>query len=272
MPQRTSDYRIADTTFRVSYGDITQVTAEALVSSDDINLSMYGGVSRALLEAGGPVLRQDALKHIPRKIGDAVVTSAGQLPARYVFHAITLDRDRSILPNESNIRAATLKCLQLADALDVHHIAFPALGTGSAKFPFQLAAEVMTRTIADYLSGDTGVELVTLTLFAREIVSESDLNLFYERVVGLASVATQSKKLNSLLVELQTIVEGMQQPGLLENVRGLQTQLTHAQSILAENSTTSDNLDQLQDRSGIAEVSRQVLAFSTQTQAALTGL
>lgn len=269
MIQRTSDYKINNTTFRVTYGDITQIVADALVSSDDNYLSMGGGVSRALLNAGGEEIRREARKHIPVKIGDVAVTSAGQLPAKFIFHAVTIDYGNIIYPSETSIRAATLKCMQLADTLGVRLIAFPALGTGAAGFPFQLAAEVMTRTIADYLMGDTRIELVTLTLSVRVGLRESDLNVFYERAVALASVSTQSKRLSTLLAELQRIVERMQKPDLARRVVELQSELTRAQSILAESPASLEHLEQLQKQSAIVEVSQQVDWISTRTQEAI---
>jgi O-acetyl-ADP-ribose deacetylase (regulator of RNase III) len=266
MTERTSEYKLNKTTFRVTYGDITQVVADALVSSDDNYLTMGGGVSMALLAAGGSEIAREARKHVPLKLGDVAVTSAGQLPAKFIFHAVTIDFDQMIGTTQESIRAATLKCLQLADTLGVRHIAFPALGTGVAKFPLQLAAVDMTRTIADYLMGDTHIELVTLTLFAKERVKESDLNLFYERVAALASVSSQSSKLNGVLNELHTIVERMNKPELTRRLTELQAELLRAQNILAESPQNLEQLDKLQDQSGIAEVAQEVITISTQTQ------
>jgi O-acetyl-ADP-ribose deacetylase (regulator of RNase III) len=257
MTKRTADYKINNATFRVTYGDITQLTADALVSSDDNYLSMGGGVSASLLRAGGEVIRIEARKHIPLKIGDVAVTSAGQLSAKYIFHAVTIDYTNMIYASEESIEAATHRCMELADTLGVRLIAFPALGTGVAQFPFQLAAEVMTRTIANYLTSETRVELVTLTLFAREGVRNEDLNLFYERAVGLASVSTQSKRLNILLAELEKIVSRMNLPSLLKQVAELQIELKRAQGTLLENP---------EDFERLSEISKQVVDVSSTTQ------
>ena len=163
--ERATDYSINNTVFRVAYGDITAISADALVSSDDNHLTMGGGVSWAIASAGGEIIRHEARKHIPLQLGDVAVTSAGELLAKYILHAVTIDYDTMTNASQDSIHAATLKCMQLADTLGAHHIAFPALGTGVAGFPFQLAAEVMTQTIADYLAGETGVILVTLILY-----------------------------------------------------------------------------------------------------------
>jgi O-acetyl-ADP-ribose deacetylase (regulator of RNase III) len=270
MPERTADYTLNDITFRVTYGDITLVDADVLVSSDDNHLSMGGGIGKgvaaSLLEAGGEVIRQDAHKHLPLKLGDVIVTTAGCLPAKYIFHAATIDRDNMIYAQATDIRAITLRCLQLADILRMRRIAFPALGTGIAGFSFQQAAEVITRTIADYLTGNTKIQLVILTLFAAKGISESDLSLFYERAVALASIATQSKRLNELVGELQHVVAQMNQPDLFSSVQALQSQLAQAQTVLAESPANLEQLDALEARSGIAEVSQQVVSLSTRTQ------
>ena len=261
MIERTADYKINNTTFRVAYGDITQLTADALVSSDDNYLSMGGGVSESLLRRGGDVIQVEARKHVPLKIGDVAVTSAGGLSAKYIFHAVTIDYTDMIYASEDSIRAATLKCMQLADTLGVRLIAFPALGTGVASFPFQKAAEVMTCTIADYLTGDTRIELVTLTLFARERVRNSDLNLFFERAVGMASISTQSKRLNTLLAEIERIVGRMNTPALSQRVVELQVELKRAQRVL---------VDTPEDFEPLHEVSKQVVDLSSETQASAT--
>jgi O-acetyl-ADP-ribose deacetylase (regulator of RNase III) len=270
ITERTADYRLNNTTFRVTYGDITQQIVDALVSSDDNFLSMGGGVSMAILKAGGEIIREEARKHVPMDIGDVAVTSAGKLHAKYIFHAVTIDYTNLIFPSEKSIQAATLRCMQLADALRVLTITFPALGTGVGGFPFQPAAEVMTRTIADYLIGKTSIELVILTLFPRERVKESDLNLFYERAVARASVYTQSQRLNSLVAELKGIVDHMNKPSLSKRIIELQTELTSAQSIFAEKQTSLEHLENIYDQSGIGEISKQIISMSSEVQTTTT--
>jgi len=269
MGNRSSDYVINATTFRVVYGDITKVVAEALVSSDDSLLSMGGGVSMAIERLGGEEIRRHARKLLPLRIGDVAVTSAGQLPAKYIFHAVTIDYSKFESPSEKSIHSATLKCMQLADVLKLRTIAFPALGTGVGRFPFQTAAEVMTRTIGEYLTGKTQVELVTIALLARERVQETDLNLFYEQAVALASVSCQTKRLASLLDELRGIIEPIHRKDLLERVEGLRTELFHAQDVLAEHPSSLEQIEQQQERSAIADVSQRIVTMTTQTQKAI---
>ena len=263
--RRTTDYTINNTVFRVTYGDITRIEADALVSSDDNHLTMSGGVSRAIESAGGETIRQEARKHIPLKLGDVAVTSAGKLPAKYIFHAVTIDFENMVYASEESTHAATLRCMQLADALGARHLAFPALGTGTAGFPFQLAAEVMTRTIADYLIGETEIELVTLTLYSRR-ATEDEVNLFYERATALASLSTQTKRLKSLVTELHQVVGRINAPLLSERVADLQTALEQAQDTLAEQPGSLERLEQIQGQSDMIELSRQVVQTSSEAQ------
>ncbi len=168
MTDNIKDYKINNTTVRVTYGDITQIKADVLVSSDDNLLSMRSGVSAAILRAGGEKIQTEARQYTHLNLGDIAVTSAGNLSAKYIFHAITIDVNYLIFASEESIRAAILNCLKKADSLQMRTIAFPAIGTGVAKFPLEQAIEVMIKTLSDYLMNETNLELVTITLFPRE--------------------------------------------------------------------------------------------------------
>jgi len=268
---RSSDYTINKTVFRVCYGDITRLTADVLVSSDDNYLTMGGGVSMAIASAGGDEIRLEVQKHVPLSAGAVAVTSAGKLTARYVFHAVTIDFDTNTFPNEEIICNATKRCLQIADTLGVRIIAFPALGTGVGGFSFQLAADCMTRTISDYLMENSRLELVILTLFARERVTISELDIFYERSVALASVSAQSKKFGQVLDDLYKIVQTMQQPKLTQRVLEFREELRQAQLRLAEApiNSTQIQIETVQDNSQIATISKEVVQFSTEVKTTL---
>lgn len=265
MNRRSTDYKINQTTFRVCYGDITKLEIGAVVSSDDNYLTMGGGVSMAIARAGGMSVREDARKFVPLKIGEVAVTTAGTLPAKYVFHAVTIDYDKLVYPNADYVEQATRTCLELADTLHVRSIAFPALGTGVGGFPFQIAADCMTRAIAEYLMESTNLELVILTLFAREGVKESDLNIFYERAVALATVSTQSKKLGLMLAELDKIVTKANRADLRHLVNNLRGELVKAESVLSEHPRDFEHFEQIEKASGISGISLRAIEVTTQT-------
>src|ERR1700743_3223382 len=120
-------YYIGDASLVITYADINSVQAEVLVSSDDSYLSMGGGVSRSIRHAAGPGVVLDARKHVPCGLGDVVVTSAGKLPAKYVFHGVTIDLRNGVHADEKTIRDITKRSLMLAGALGIERMAFPAL-------------------------------------------------------------------------------------------------------------------------------------------------
>jgi O-acetyl-ADP-ribose deacetylase (regulator of RNase III) len=87
---RARTYRIDESTLTLRFGDVTETDAQVIVSSDDSYITMGGGVSAAILRAGGQVIALDASKKVPAALGDIVVTTAGSLTSQYVFHTITL--------------------------------------------------------------------------------------------------------------------------------------------------------------------------------------
>ena len=270
MKKRRSDYTLGDSTFRVEYGNIIQAAVDAFVSSDDDYLSMGGGVSASLLSAAGDVIAEEARKHVPLKLGDVAVTSAGKLRAKYIFHVVTISYEKMEYASAETIKAATYRCLQLADSLGIRTLAFPALGTGVARVPFAVAAEVMTRAIADYLLGDTRLEVVTLTLFAREHVQEEDLNLFYERSVALASLHTQSKRLSAMFGELSKMAHAWGRPGLVVQVDDLHRELERAREVLSRHPESVEQVRSLQEQSGVAGLAKQAVDMTTEVYVTTT--
>ncbi len=163
MEQRT--YRVGHSRLTLAFGDLTASDAEALVSSDDYMLTMGGGVSAAIRRAGGESVRLDASKKIPAVLGDVVVTTAGSLPAKHVFHAITIG-DSDADPREV-VKKTTEKCLDLVETLGLHSIAFPAIGAGVAGFAYDDVAVDMAEVITAHLRASTRYLDVTLYLFDR---------------------------------------------------------------------------------------------------------
>jgi O-acetyl-ADP-ribose deacetylase (regulator of RNase III) len=231
---RTSSYQIGNRTFQVTFGNLSEVSADALVSSDDSYLSMGGGVSAALSNAGGGQVGIDARKHIPLALGDVVVTTAGSLPAKYIFHGVTIDFDQMTRPDADCVSRIVARCLDLAETLRLHHVAFPALGTGLGGFPFELAAEAMTRAIADFLAREPRyLAKVTLVLYARAGVSPSELDLFYERAAGLATQWTDSRRLHQLVDELEALLARTDSGTLRERAQQLRRDVSQAEASLA---------------------------------------
>lgn len=156
-----------DRTLTVVRADIASVAADALVSSDDGKLTMRAGVAAALNAGSGGVCHAETRKYVPVRQGGVVVSSAGALKARFVFHAITLDWDHAATyrPSHDIIVRLLSGCLYQADTLRLSSLAVPLLGTGNAGLS---AAECLDATIEflvkAMLRGGTALSQVTLVL------------------------------------------------------------------------------------------------------------
>ncbi len=255
---RQAIYQIENTKFEVLYADITSLPTDAIVSSDDNYISMGGGVSAAILRKAGDSLREEVKKHLPMKIGDVAVTSAGNLNVKFIFHGITIDLDNYVYANEEIVRSIVEKSLKLAETLGLKRISFPALATGVANFPFQIAAQTMTESISKYLSNGSKIENVTLCLHAREGVSASDIDLFFEKSAGLMSIFAQNNRLDILLSEMKELVNSIGRDDLIIDIKNLQDKIKKANKDITkqmsdestkpfEAKSNSETLQDLQD-------------------------
>lgn len=118
------EYHIHNSTVRIMFGSVLESRAEVIVSCDGSTVRMSGGgVAQAIRQAGGDIIREDAQDKLPARLGDVIVTTAGRLPQKYVFHCITIDRsgDKSDTPADvpkENIHQYIIghsidKCFQL---------------------------------------------------------------------------------------------------------------------------------------------------------------
>lgn len=159
----TRKYHYNNSTITIVFGDILDSKAEVIVSSDDTGISMVGGVSRAIREAGGEVIRDDAQKKLPAQVGDVVVSTAGTLKhQKYVFHCLTLAFEHKFevfegkLTNSDDmnnyiIQHSVDKCFRLMQALELHSIAFPCIGVGLARIPLKQLAVNLADVISSNL-------------------------------------------------------------------------------------------------------------------------
>ena len=192
MDSRT--YKVGRSTITLIFGDITTSKAEVLVSSDDYYLSMGGGVSAAIRRAGGSRIAQDASKLVPATAGDVVVSSAGDLHAKYVFHAITIGEYDGNLSREIIVRQTTRKCLELLSALDCRSIAFPAIGAGAAHIKYEVVASEMAGTLVEFLLDAHRPFNIELYLFDKHsVMNHDDFFMFFEAFAARSMALTPSK-------------------------------------------------------------------------------
>lgn len=153
-------YPFNQSSFRIVFGDILTSRTDVIVSSDDCYLSEGGGISRAIAKAGGNEVFVECGKMAPARLGDVVVTTAGGLPHKYIFHCITLsdldvERAYSFQSLEDYhqfiIGRAVDKCFRLMNALELESIAFPCVGAGAAGIPPESFAAIMADRVAYHM-------------------------------------------------------------------------------------------------------------------------
>ena len=158
--------RIGKSVLELLDGDITEMDTDAIVNAANAQLQLGGGVAGAIRRKGGPAIQAECNRIGGTFVGGAVITTGGNLKARHVIHAVgprTGEGDE-----DAKLRNATLNSLKVADENGLTSIAFPALSTGIFGFPIQRCAEIMLKTTADYLDGQTGLERVVFCLFGQE--------------------------------------------------------------------------------------------------------
>ena len=143
-------------------GDICDLEVDAIVNPANLSLWMATGVGGAIKRAGGDSIEFAAVRQAPVPIGEAIVTPAGELAARFVIHAVSLDRDRRT--NASIIDSAVRNALVRARENGVTSIAFPALGTGVGGFPLDEAALVTVKAVRDELPRSPTIQHVIFAM------------------------------------------------------------------------------------------------------------
>jgi O-acetyl-ADP-ribose deacetylase (regulator of RNase III) len=146
----------------IKVGDIAQEDCDAVVNAANNHLWMGSGVAGALKKAGGEEIEREAIRRGPVKIGDAVVTGAGKLKARYVIHAVVMGQD--LRTDAEKIRTATHNCLLRAMELKIESLVFPALGTGVGGFPMRECARLMLSEICSFISEKSALKYIVIVL------------------------------------------------------------------------------------------------------------
>jgi O-acetyl-ADP-ribose deacetylase (regulator of RNase III) len=121
--------------------DVTKLEVDAIANAANTELAHGGGVAGAIARAGGPSVQRESYEKAPIGLGEAVETSAGEMPARWVIHAATMELGG---PTSAEIiERATLSTLAKAEELGCRSIALVAFGTGVGGFPLDEAARIM---------------------------------------------------------------------------------------------------------------------------------
>ncbi len=132
----------------VLQADVTNLDVDAITNAANTALRHAGGVAAAISKAGGPGVQRESTQKAPIGLGEAVETTAGDMPARYVIHAATMELGG---PTSAEIIArATRSTLRKADELSCRSLALVAFGTGVGGFPLGEAARLMVDAVRQH--------------------------------------------------------------------------------------------------------------------------
>ncbi len=144
-------------------GDITEMAVDAIVNAANTQLKMAAGVAAAIRRKGGERIQEACDELAPIRLGEAAVTTAGNLKAFYVIHAASMPPGGKA--TVESVRLATHNTLLRAEEKAIKSLALPAIGTGAAGFPLEQCAEVMLREILHHIKSRTSMEKIVFVLY-----------------------------------------------------------------------------------------------------------
>ena len=156
-------WRVEALTIDVLQGDLTDQDVDAIVNAANNDLELGGGVAGAIARAGGPAIQAECRKIGPIEVGDAAITTGGNLTARYVIHAASMRLGGRT--SADSLRRSTRRSLEIATERGLRSIAFPAVGTGIARFPLDDCARIMVEEVVAHARARSSLEEVRFVLF-----------------------------------------------------------------------------------------------------------
>ncbi len=154
-------------TLELSQGDVTRQEVDAIVNAANSRLMGGGGVDGAIHRGGGPEIMAETDAKYPDgcPTGSAVISGAGNLPARHVIHAVGPVWSGGNRGEPDLLAGAYRRCLELAVEHDCRSIAFPSLSTGAYRYPIDQAARIALGTVIEFLNEYGQPSLVRFVLF-----------------------------------------------------------------------------------------------------------
>lgn len=155
-------------------GDITKQGGDAIVNAANRTLLGGGGVDGAIHRAGGPQIKDECVRKYPDGIrtGEAAITGGGDLPARFVIHAVGPVWRGGASGEAEKLAGAYRESLARAREAGIRHISFPSISTGAYRYPLDLAAPIALKTCKGILENDPGsLTLIRFVLFDDETLA-----------------------------------------------------------------------------------------------------
>ena len=167
-------WKIGQTTIELKSGDITDFEGDAIVNAANTDLKLGSGVAGAIRVKGGPTIQEECDKIGPIGLGEAAITSAGNLKVKFVIHAATMHLGGKATID--SLHKAVYNALKKGNKYDIHSIAFPALGSGVGGIDKQTCAKVMLSAFYDFLL----TEQHNYALIVVFLYSQTDYRVFFD--------------------------------------------------------------------------------------------
>jgi O-acetyl-ADP-ribose deacetylase (regulator of RNase III) len=170
-------------------GDITEEAVDAIVNAANSALVLGAGVAGAIREKGGPAIQQECDAIGPIAVGEAAVTGAGRLRARFVIHAAGMPPSGSA--SAESVRSCVRRSLALAAERGCRTLAIPAIGAGIGGLSVQRCAEILLEEAQGHLDGDTPLEEIRFVLYGEPVYR------IFESTRDAAKIRAQMERLRS---------------------------------------------------------------------------
>ncbi|MFX1402524.1 MAG: macro domain-containing protein [Promethearchaeota archaeon] len=158
------ELKVKNSEIKLVQGDITEMDTDVIVNAANSQLILGGGVAGAIRKKGGPKIQEECDKIGSTYVGGAVMTTGGNLKAKYVIHAVGPRMGEG--NEDEKLKNATLNSLKLMDENNLKTIAFPAISTGIFGFPIERCAKIMISTSKEYLNTEkTQIKEVVFCLY-----------------------------------------------------------------------------------------------------------
>jgi len=149
-------------TFEIVLGDLTERDEDAIVNPANTNLMMKSGVAGLIRQKGGRLIQIECNRKAPVPVGDAVITTGGELMALHVIHAVGPKWGEG--NEDEKLRSTIYRTLRVADQNGLRSLAMPAISTGTSGFPPRRAAEIILDTTIRYLNVQSSLTRVAIVL------------------------------------------------------------------------------------------------------------
>ena len=182
------EFQVGKAILQLIRGDITDIEADAIVNAANSSLMGGGGVDGAIHRRGGPKILEECKRIRETEwpdglpTGKAVITSGGNLKAKYVIHTVGPVWLGGIHVEAELLKQAYRNSLKLAVAKGLKTIAFPSISTGAYGYPIEDASQIAVRTVKDFLEKEDKLERVTFVLF-----SENDFQVYLRNAESILS-------------------------------------------------------------------------------------